>query len=167
MLLSFWTGLLLILLLGIAMIPLFAWIAKLMKKQAAGGGVIGFFLGFAIVVVLFVMSSSLYVGNGNDECTSYFVYGTPEYEMANGDKIKIEMESGELMVINDSQDTLVLEEVKYGSIFRGGTKWLEPGEVKTVEGGRIHYFFDNEPPDEINTKSDDGKEVRWWLRNKR
>ena len=136
-------GLLGIIFMGIAMMPLFAWIAKLIKKPAGVGALIGFFMGFAVAIFLNEMASSLYVGNGNEEFTSYFVYGTPEYELSNGDKIKVEIGTGELMVINDSKGVLVLEEAKYGSIFKGGTKWVKHGKSRIIEGSKVHYFFDD------------------------
>jgi len=81
--------------------------------------------------------------------------------------MNITIEFGRLMVINDSNDTLVLEEVKYGAIFAGDTEWIYPGNSTTAEGVRVHYFFDNEPPDEIHIDSDSDEEIRWWPRKKR
>ena len=72
------------------------------------------------------------------------------------------------IVMNESDTVIVIEEVIYGSFHIGdGNIWVDRGEFAVIDGGRIHYFYDNEPPEEISTKNDDDYEVRWWLRKKR
>ena len=168
MILGFWLGTLLIILLGVGMIALCAFIWKKLNKNSVAGGTIGFFIGFALCVVLFVIARSMYVVTGDGEFSSYYVYGTPEYTMENGDIVTIDLPMAQSIVMNESDTVIVIEEVIYGSFHIGdGNIWVDRGEFAVIDGGRIHYFYDNEPPEEISTKNDDDYEVRWWLRNKR
>ena len=168
MILGFWVGTLGIIFIAILMIFLFSYLFKLMKKRGIVGGTIGFFIGFALSVFLFVIARSLYVVTGDGECSSYYVYGAPTFEMKSGESVKVDLPMAQSMVINESDTVIILEKVAYGGYFFGGEDyWVEPGEYEIIEAGRIHYFFDDEPPEEISSNSGSDQEFRWWLRNKR
>jgi hypothetical protein len=167
MLISFWLAILMSFLIAILLIWMTARIAKKMNKQPAGGGVIGFFLGFALVVFAFIGPSRLYVVSGDDEYAHYMVFGTPEYTIDGGATISVEIGSGECFVINETSGDIVIEEIVYGGIFGGDTDWIYPGEGEAVEGGSIHYFFDDEPPDQISVNDGTDEVTKLWLRKRR
>jgi hypothetical protein len=168
MLIGFWTGVLIAIALVFVLIYAFAKIAKMMKKAPGGGGVIGFFVGFALLVVLLIVPSRAYVVTGETDCDEYIVFGSPEYEMTGGEKVTIAIPSGQCMVINNTTDRVMVEEVVYGGYGFSPSPWQVSGmKYGFFETGTIDYFFENSPPDEISV-SDGADEVsKWWLRRAR
>lgn len=163
---NFGLGLTLSILAGLFMIFLFAWIAKKMKKQAIGGGILGFFVGFFLVIFLIMYPSRVYILKDGNNYSHYLVYTSTEYNMSSGERVTINPPHGNMMIINDSETIYIVEEVIYGGYgFGGDTKWIDPNKNYIIEASRIDYFFENEPPDEIRTKSDEVS--KYWLRNKR
>lgn len=148
----------------LGIIVLFAFLWKKMKKKPVAGGTIGFFIGIVPAVMLGVMSTGLYVVDGEGSYSEYWVYGSPTYTTAEGDEITIENEMAEWTLINDSDAELVIEHVIYGMDAKVPDDiFLDPGESTVLEG-KLSYFFDNEPPDEISTQSSSNSVYRKWLR---
>jgi hypothetical protein len=147
----------------VAIIALFAFLWKKMKKNPVAGGTIGFFIGIVPAVMLGVMSTGLYIVDGSDSYSEYWVYGSPTYTTAEGEEITIENEMAEWTVINDSEEDLVIEQVIYGSMAIPEDRFLSPGESMVIDG-TIHHFFGDTPPDEISTESSSSSVYRLWLR---
>jgi len=168
MLLQFWIGILGSIMLNVALIY---WLAKLftkMEKNPAAGGTIGFFVGIIFVFYIGFGLSRCYVVTGHNEYTHYLVLGEPEYDMKEGGTIKVAIDGGECMVINDTEDDIIVEEVQYGGFsFSDNNNWIEANKAECVEGGSIDYFFDDEPPDEISVNSDSDEVIKLWLRHRR
>ncbi len=171
MIISFWTGFFLFIIVAIGIIVLATWIGKKISKtnNGAGAGIIGFFLGIGFIFTMFFTCGRLYVVTGDAEFTDYFVLSSTDYEMRTGESVRIEFEDGfQTMVINNWSKPVIVEAVVYGGYgFGGDTYWLDPQEADFFEESRIFYFYDDEPPNEITINSDDDEITRLWLRNKR
>lgn len=166
---SFWTGMLLLILVAILMIVTGSLIAK-KKGRGSLGGLIGFFVGVAFVLVMMIVAGRLYVVTGDGEFSEYLVYGSPKFLTDGGDEFDVAISGGECMVINDWNVPVIVEKVVYGGYgFGGDTYWIEPKESETFDEPKIFYFYeDDSPPDEISIRGgDDDEYVRLWLRNKR
>lgn len=138
-----------------------------MNKPPAGGGGIGFTIGLGFIIYAFVGLSRCYVVTGDLEYTQYLVFGTAEYQIEGGATIDVEISSGHCFVINETSGEIVVEEIVYGAIFGGSTDWVYPGEGEEIKGGRISYFFDDEPPDEISVSDATDEVSKLWLRKRR
>ncbi len=148
----------------VAIIALFAFLWKKMNKKPVAGGTIGFFIGTVPAVMMVVMSTGLYVVDGEDSYSEYWVYGQATYTTSEGEEIKIENEMAQWTLVNDSEVDLVLEYVIYG--FANDIpddEFLDPGDSMVLEGS-IHHFFGDTPPDEISTESSSSAVYRRWLR---
>ncbi len=167
MLIRFWLGIIITIVLAIVIVYLSAKVAKTLKKQPGGGGLIGGFLGLGLFIWVMLGPSRLYVVTGDEEYVHYLVFGATQYELPNGETINMEIGSGEFFVINETDKPVVVEEVVYGAIFGGDTDWVYPMEGEPMVGGTVDYFFDNEPPDEISVDSGTDEVTRYWLRKKR
>jgi len=168
MLIKFWLGILLAIGVAILVIILFAKLFKLMKKTAAAGGIIGFFVGVTLFILYFIIPSRTYVVSGEAEFDHYVVFGSPEYEMSDGQKITIDIPSGYCLVINDTEDRIMIEEVIYGGYgFSPSPNEISGMTADYVETGAIDHFFDDVPPDEISVSNDSDEISRFWLRRAR
>jgi hypothetical protein len=168
MLIKFWLGCLLFIGIGIGLILLLGWLWKKMKKRPIVGRTLGFFLGFAFVFIMILGASRLYVVHGDDDYTHYLVYGDGTYTMKDGSIQSFRDNYGYFWVINEAPFNLVAEEVVYGGFsFSSNTTTIFSGEMEQVEGSKIYYFFDVEPPDEINVDSNSDQVIRFWLRKRR
>lgn len=168
MLITFWLGLTLSFLASILLMVILGWITKKIKGSGAIGGLIGFFIGFALVMFVAFGSRRAYVVIGDQEYVHYMVFGSPEYSTKAGTKVVLNMNYDECYVINESEDPVVIEEAVYGGYgFGGATHWVQAGEQGIMSEHKIDYFYDNEPPDEISVSDDSEQTVRLWLRKKR
>ncbi len=169
--LSFWTGLFLFIGLGILIIVIAAFISSKLGKGGSLGGLLGFFLAFGFVLLMFLTAGRLYVVTGDTQFDDYLVYGKQEYTLKRGKKIPVQIEGKKCMVINDWEKPVVMEFMVYGGYgFGGDTKWVDPQEAELFEENKIFYFFENDrPPKEIMIKGGDASEktIRLWLRNRR
>jgi len=167
MLISFWLGIFIFFAICILLTYLGSRIAKKMNKPPGGGGGIGFLVGLILVIYSFVGPSRCYVVTGDEEYSHYMVFGTPEYKIEGGASITVNISSGHCFVINETSGEIVVEEIVYGALFGGGTDWVYPGEGEEIKGGRISYFFDDEPPDEISVSEGTDEVSKLWLRKRR
>lgn len=168
MLIQFWLGLTLSFVVAILLMVVLGWIAKRMKKTAAIGVLIGFFLGFALVMLVGFGSRRAYVVTGDAQYDHYMVFGSPEFVTKAGATVVFDMNYDECYVVNETEDPLVIEQVIYGGFsFGGNTTWVQPGEQGILSEHSIYYFFDNEPPNEITVEDDTEQTVRLWLRHRR
>ncbi|GEM_PF-6559257 len=149
---------------GIGLIALFAWLWKLMKKKPVAGGTIGFFLACIAVTGFVVVPSNLYVTTGGKNCDQYWVYSSEAtFEKSNGENVDIVLKQSECMLINNSDETYVIESVVYGFGFSKDMR-IDPYSATVLDYSQINDFFDEEPPDEIQTESTSGFVTRKWLR---
>jgi len=167
MLIKFWLGLTLAFAITIFLMLVLGWFTKKKFSGPAPGVLIGFFAGVALIFTTFLLPTRAYVVTGDGEYVHYMVFGTPEYETLSGEKVKLEVQYDECYVINETENPVVIEEAIYGGYFGGSTNWVEAGEYEIMENHTIHYFYDNEPPDEISVNDDSEPETRLWLRKKR
>lgn len=148
----------------VLIIALFAFLWKKMKKKPVAGGTIGFFIGTVPAVMLAVMSTGLYVVDGEDSYSEYWVYGSPTYTTAEGEEITIENEMAQWTIINDSEEDIVIEYVIYGmDASIPDDMFLDPGDYEVIDG-KIHHFFGDTPPDEISSESSSNSIYRLWVR---
>lgn len=168
MIIKFWIGLSLAFALSILIMIFAGWYSKRRDKGAALGVLLGFFIGFAIVLMTYLIPRRIYVVTGDEQYEHFMVFGKPEYEMPTGEKKILDMTYDECYVINTTDVPVVLEEAVYGG-FRLGvtTEWVEPDECFLLKSHSIYYLYDNEPPSEISVKDDSDETIRWWLRKKR
>lgn len=168
MLIKFWLGALLFIVIGILITIAGALIAKKLKRNPAGGATIGFFLAFAFVLVMLLGASRFYVVTGDQEYNHYLVYGDAEYKSNSGAIVTVEDRYGWCNIYNETTKTLAVEEVQYGGISFGNSMYyVEPGEMQAVEGTSIDYFWDDSPPDELSVGEGQDMALKLWLRDKR
>lgn len=168
MLIKFWIGLSMSFVIAILLMIVLGWLTKRMKKNAAIGALIGFFLGFALVMLVGFGARRAYVVTGDAQYDHYMVFGSPEFETKAGTTVIFDMSYNECYVVNETEEPVVIEKVIYGGFsFGGNTTWVQPGEQGILSEHSIYYFYDNEPPEEINVKDDSEETVRLWLRNRR
>ncbi len=135
-----------------------------LKKKAAGGITTGLVVGGLAVAAIVMGNARVYVVKGAGSYSTYAAYGTPEYKMGNGETVKIDLQIGHSIVINDSEEVMVLEKIYYGSMANpeqdellGAYGHLEAKDI-------IDHFFDNRPPATIK-KETAGSFVRvYWVR---
>ena len=149
------------------MIWIGTFIAKKMNKPPGGGGGIAFLIWIIFIIYMFIGPSRLYVVNGVKKYSHYIVFGSPEYTLADGQIVTVKISSGHCFVINETNRDMVVEEIVYGGIFGGDVDWIYPHTGEEVEGGKIDYFYDDEPPDEISVSSSTDEVTRLWLREAR
>ena len=168
MLIKFWLGIVLSIVIGILLMLILGWITKKRNKGGGLGALLGFFLGFGVFLFFLLGPRRAYVITGDEEYIHYLVLGSPEYGMPSGEKKALDMAYDECYVINEWEEPVVIEEAVYGGYgFSGSTDWVHPLEYEIMPNHKIDYFYDNEPPDEISVKDDSEETVRLWLRKKR
>lgn len=166
---KFWFGVTMSIIIGVALMYLLGKFTQKKKQNGAIGALIGFFTGIILLFSLVFGSSRAYVVTGDGEYEHYMVLFGPEYEMPNGEQGILEMPYDYCFVINETEEPIVIEEVKYGGYgFSGSTKWVQPKDYQLIDNHKIDYFYDNKPPSEISTRgSSSDVVVRKWLRKKR
>ena len=134
---------------------------KKFKKKPVAGGTVGFFVGLVPFGILFALPISVTIIKGGTDYGVYWAYGTPNYEKSNGETIKLACSFDEAIFINDSEGEYVIEEVIYGFHMPEDIA-VEPMSHILIDSP-IDYFFDDEPPMEIEVEV--GKYAsRYWLR---
>ena len=166
MLLNYYIGITIPFIACIAVIILFAWLWKKMKKKPVAGGTIGFFVGIIPMVFLFVSPTNVYVVTGDKEMSKYIAFGSPTYTMASGEEVSIKAPMACFTLINDSKEDVVIEHVIYGLGFEED-ELVEPQQVLvSTDDSSIDHFFDEMPPDEIETSGTGSYVSRLWLRTR-
>ncbi len=163
MLINYYIGISAPFIAGLAVIILFAWLWKKMKKKPVAGGTIGFFVGMILAAFLFVTPTKVYVVTGNKEMSKYISVGGGSYTLKNGTKVDINAPMANCTLINDSDEDVVLEHVIYGFGFQEDDL-IESGQALLIDDSYIDYFFDETPPDEIETTGSGTFTVCLWLR---
>lgn len=166
MIIKFTLGIILSIAIGLAIMALLILITKKKAGKGAIGGLIGFFLAFAIFLLALLVPKRLYVVNGENQYNHYMIWGTPDYALPDGQSISVDMPYDNCLVVNESEETVVIEEIKYGGYgFSGDTEQIAPGKFKMIGVHKVSYFFsDDEPPEEITVNDGTEEEVRIWLR---
>jgi hypothetical protein len=102
---------------------------------------------------------------GEQEYSHYLVFGSPDYELEKGKIINVDIPFGNCFVINDSDRDIVIEYVIYGGFsFGDDTDWIYPQTGELVDEGKVDYFFDEEPPDEVSVSDGTDQVIKVWLR---
>ncbi|MCG8573907.1 MAG: hypothetical protein MI810_03390 [Flavobacteriales bacterium] len=158
---SLWITLIIIACLALIMLMAFLW--KKMKKKPVAGGTIGFFLSFILAAFMFVTPSNVYIVHGKKEYSKYVLLGETSYEMENGGgSVTLTNAMAECDLINDSGENIVIEEVIYGFGFPDNVL-LESGNSVHLERSNINHFFDDIPPETIETSSTATAVVSLWV----
>lgn len=162
MLINYTVGLILIILLGIGVIALFAWLWKKMKKKPVAGGTIGFFISCVICIGFWVTAGRVYVVTAPNEYTKYVLIGSSSYTLENGDEVKcINGDEGALL-INNCNENIIIQQVIYGYGGLPNDKRLEAQDHMYVGRREVHYFFDEEVPESIEVEGS-GYVIRLWV----
>lgn len=168
MIISLTLGIIIAVIVGLAVLGLIYFLMKKMKAgQKAGiiaGSIVGILAGTAIVM----MAGRIVVVKSMDEAGTYLVYGSPEYEFSNGFKMKLDMAAAESFVINDCDMELVLEKIVYSNSYVADYYdiLILPMSVTHMPSLSVNYFFNETPPDEVETSSGSSSVTKYWLRTK-
>lgn len=162
---SFTLGIALAVLVGLAFIVLFVWLWKKLKKKPVAGGTIGFFVGIIAATGIMVIPSRAYVIHGDNDYSHYLVYSSTSYTTSDNKTIDINIKQTQCVVINDTKDNYSVETVIYGFGF-GSVQTLEAHSHLVLDHSKIDYFFDEEPPESIETESS-GNVSMLWLRKEK
>lgn len=136
------------------------------KLKNSQSFVIGFFLAGVVFVGLLFGVGRLYIIDAEESVDTYRAFGTFSFEMADGNTITATLHSDSVMVINNSDDDFVLEELIYSNYagYGGGMYEVDAWSCRSysLAGNRIHYFFDDEIDESISTRSNEPVS-RYWL----
>jgi hypothetical protein len=128
-----------------------------------------------ILVAAFTWAASqmaathLYIVEDCNQWSDYRVFGSLEYDLRNGKKVTIPYEPRKVVVLNNSENELVLEELIYGAYMEGFSaepevSWIVPATFQTFELPKmqIDFFFDETIPEEIEEYGS-GSKSKYWL----
>lgn len=146
----------------LAVIALFAFLFKKMKKKPVAGGTVGFFIAIIVAAFMVVTPSNVYIINGVKDYSKYVLLGDTEFEMKDGSKIRLMNQIAECDLINNSGKNVVVEQVIYGFGF-ADNQLLESGMRLHLETSSIEHFFDDIPPETIETTSTASAVYRLWV----
>jgi hypothetical protein len=169
MLISMTMGVILAILGAVISFAVFYFLLKAMKAGQKAGAIVGSIAGLAAAVVIFVFAGRVIIVKGVDDAGTYLVYGTPTYEFSNGFKLNLTVKALDAYVINDSDLELVLEKVIYSTSSFGGENYYDvlcdPMSITHMPSTSVDYFFNDTPPDEIET-SGSSSVTKYWLRTR-
>lgn len=137
------------------------------KLKNSQSFVIGIFLAGIVFVGLMFGIGQLYIVDEMNEVKTYRVFGTFSYDLADGNEITRTYDPDSVMIINNSFNTLLLEEIIYTNSSNSGKSDVIPIEAWTCQsfslpGNKIYYFFDDEIDQSISERGN--KPVsRFWL----
>lgn len=169
MLISFTMGVILAILAGAATFAIVFFGLKSIKAGQKAGIITGSILGLIAGTMIIMMAGRAIVVTGENEAGTYLVYGSPTFEFSNGYKLKLSMKSLEGYVLNDTEQELVLEKIIYTSSYSVEDYYdvlIEPMSITKMPGTSVHYFFNDSPPDEIETSQSSGSVSKYWLRSR-
>lgn len=153
-----------VLLIVVSYVLIIVLFTKLWKKEPITGTLVGMFLGAAVVFLMIMVRQHVYVVHGISNYTHYVSYGSSSYTSFNGEKTKLSGAVSDAIVINDSDDQLLLEEVVYGMGSFPKTIEIAPRSTHSVGVDYIDFFFKETPPsDEVSGKYSDVV-VKLWLK---
>jgi len=137
------------------------------KMKNSQSFVVAFFLSGLLFVGLMFGIGRLYIVDEQMEVQTYRVFGTFQYELADGNKITRTYDPDSVMIINNSSHDLLLEEIIYalgGNSGDGTIVEIDPWPCRSfsLPGNRIYYFFDEEIDRKISTHGSK-PESRYWL----
>jgi len=139
-------------------------IASKKAKNEASGFMIGLLIGLGLALFIILGGGRAYIITSANSYSHYLVYGTTDYKMQNGTVVLIKESYHTCTVINDTHLEFGVEEVVYAIVsFSSNYYKLEAGEVEIVSTHKIDYFFDNEPPDEIEVSDRTNSVSKYWL----
>lgn len=156
----------LVVILTIAVLWGVSWFVR-KKLKNSQSFVIGFFLAGVTFVGLLYGIGRLYIIDEDNEVHTYRVFGTFTYDLADGNEITKTYDPDSVMVINNSFNILVLEEIIYSTSGNAGKSVVYPIDAWSCQsfslpGNRIYYFFDEEIDESIDERGN--KPVsRFWL----
>jgi len=141
--------------------------AKLWKKRSndsVTGVLAGLLIGALVSFLLIILPQHIYVVTDYNEWQHYRSLGASSYTLKDGQQTFLSGSSVDGVLINESSQTLVLEEVAYGIAFTE-TFDIEPNAIYKLNQSYIDYLFADSPPDEISTQSEEPI-IHLWLKIK-
>lgn len=99
----------------------------------------------------------VYIIHSSTDWSVNWTLGSPTFKFPNGNEVDIQPHA----VINNTAESLVLENVIYGNGEYRDNVVILPNSANTFDHGVIHYFFDDHPPQSIQSKT--GQATQWWL----
>lgn len=162
-------GIVLAVLGGAAIFALVFFGLKSIKAGQKAGIITGSILGIIGGMMIVMMAGRAIVVSGDKEAGTFLVYGSPTYEFSNGYKLKLTMGSLEGYVLNDTDQELVLEKIVYTTSYFTDEYLdvlIKPMSITKMPGTSVHYYFDDVPPDEIETSNSSGDVKKYWLRTR-
>jgi hypothetical protein len=137
------------------------------KLKNSQSFVIGFFLAGVVFVGLMFGIGRVYIVDAENEVQTYRVFGTFQYQFADGNEITRTYDPDSVMIINNSFNDLILQEIIYSRSGNAGTDtafWIAPWSCQSfsLPGNRIYYFFDDEIDEKINEGGNEPVS-RFWL----
>ena len=123
---------------------------------------IGVFVALVALVVVSFMVRQVYIIGEGESITHLRALGQPSYTMTNGTTVPVKLGAGQCLIVNDSQEDYVVEEVIYGIGVFPGRYPVPAGESYVAERLQIDYFFGDEQPEEI-TSGGSNTVIHLWL----
>lgn len=162
--LSYSFGLILAILAALFFVFIFVWLWKKLKKKAVAGGAIGLFIGLVAATGIMVIPSHVYVLTGEHNYSHYLLYSATDYTKKDKTTIQLDAPQTQCILVNDTDKVYAVDEVMYGyGVGNGNVKSVEPHTHIILNNSRIDYFFENEPPESIETESS-GNVYMLWVR---
>lgn len=141
---------------------IFVWLWKKRKKKAVAGGAIGLFIGFVAATGIMVIPSHVYILTGEHEYSHYLLYSATDYTKKDKTTIQLDAPQTQCILVNDTDEVMAVDQVVYGySLEHGDVKSVEPHTHIILNNSRIDYFFENEPPESIETEATGNVSMLW------
>lgn len=126
-------------------------------------------MSFGVVVLSRLLTPTIYVVDGESDCSSYALLGDLSYSYKDGTRRDVPVPAGGYAVINNTTKSVVVREVAYAtaeiaSFGSGGTANAKPIAPMShaIVGHEITYFFAKDaPPSSMDSK--EKAETHYWL----
>jgi hypothetical protein len=137
---------------------------KVFKLKGITSGFWAFFIAIIPFAAIVLMNSRAVIVKNGKELTTYAVYGSPEYTFSDGQKINLNIPAQKCMLVNDTEEDLVLEVISYGYSHNAEKDALiEPKATHIFDSIHVDYAFDEIPPSSL-TSDKTGAIIKYWLR---
>lgn len=119
----------------------------------------------SIFLISWFFSGHVYVVSGKSKCIGYRVFGGTTIPAPGGTSIDIPWNyrlTDPWLVVNLSDDFVLIQDVAYGTAQPGETVYISPGSVRGINSD-INYFFEHDrPPRKVKTRGN--RAIYQWLR---
>lgn len=133
------------------------------------GGVGAILLGAVLWSVSQTFTSRIYIVEDCNNVRDCRMLGSLEYDLSDGTTINVPYEPRKVVVLNNSDNMLFLEEIKYGEYSFGEPEdpvyweiYAHSYETFEITQRQIDFFFDQHIPEEIEVRGSEST-FRYWL----